>query len=932
MFKKLLGGLLDSNEKVVKRFEPVVDEINALEPQFQSLSDEQLRAKSDEFRRRLASGETLDDILPETFAAVREAAKRTIKQRHFDVQLIGGMVLHQGRIAEMKTGEGKTLVATLPTYLNALELSDEWIEKAREMQGDDTAAWRFRPYGLYRGEGGAGEWRLIDTYTSDGTAAGMGLPGKTVQVSRGVHVVTVNDYLSKRDCHWMGAVYNALGLSVATIQHEASFVYDPSYVTEDKTWPRLRPVKRRQAYESDITYGTNNEFGFDYLRDNMVVDLSQCVQRELNYAIVDEVDYILIDEARTPLIISGPAPEASDKYPVFARVAAVLDRGKDYEIEERERAAKLTDEGMSRVEGLLKAEGLLRSPDLYDPSNAMLMYYLESALKARALFKRDREYVIKNGEVIIVDEFTGRMMPGRRYSEGLHQAIEAKEGVKVQRENMTMATITFQNYFRMFEKLAGMTGTAVTEAEEFHKIYKLDVVVIPTNKPLLRQDHSDFIYQNEEAKFRAVAKEIESLHAEGKPVLVGTVSIEKSEHLSDMLMRKGVKHEVLNAKNHEKEAVIVAQAGRVGAVTVATNMAGRGVDIILGGNPEGREETDWQKEHDKVVELGGLHIIGTERHEARRIDNQLRGRAGRQGDPGYSRFYVSLEDEVVKRFGGDRIKGIMERFKFDEDVPIENSMVTKAIESSQTKIEGYNFDIRKRLVEYDDVVNEHRRIIYEERRKILSGADLKANITAMAAKEIRSVCDVHLSKGAEETDGAAFLKELGTVLPPPPDMNAAAVKQMDKAAVEERLIKRIDEVYEQREKEFGADKMRLLERLIMLRMIDRAWMEHLTQMEQMRQSAGLEAMGQRDPLVIYKQRGHATFQALTAGIEHDVATTIFKVKIEEKQAQSRMMQSPMAQAARRPEKAAADKKTPGRNDPCPCGSGKKYKKCCGQNK
>ena len=921
-----LGGLIDSNEKVIKRFEPVVEEINSLESQFQSLSDEQLRSKTDEFRKRLAGGEELDDILPDAFAAVREAARRTIKQRHFDVQLIGGIVLHQGRIAEMKTGEGKTLVATLPSYLNALELNEEWIDKAQELQGGEPAGWHFKPYSLYRGEQGNEEWRLIDTYTSDTTAVGVNVPKKVIQVSRGVHVVTVNDYLSKRDCYWMGPIYNALGLSVATIQHEASFVFDPQYVTEDKAWPHLRPVKRREAYAADITYGTNNEFGFDYLRDNMVVDLAQCVQRELNYAIVDEVDYILIDEARTPLIISGPAPEASDKYPVFARVAAVLDQGKDYEIEERERAVKLTDEGMSRVEGLLKTEGLLRSPDLYDPSNSMLMYYLESAIKARVLFKKDREYVIKNGEVIIVDEFTGRMMPGRRYSEGLHQAIEAKEGVKVQRENMTMATITFQNYFRMYEKLAGMTGTAITEAEEFHKIYKLDAVVIPTNQPMIREDHSDFIYQNEEAKFRAVTEEIKKLHSEGKPVLVGTVSIEKSEHLAEMLMRNGVKHEVLNAKNHEKEAAIVAQAGRVGVVTVATNMAGRGVDIILGGNPEARETSDWQKEHDRVVELGGLHIIGTERHEARRIDNQLRGRSGRQGDPGDSRFYVSLEDEVVKRFGGDRIKGIMERFKFDEDVPIENSMVSKAIEGSQTKIEGYNFDIRKHLVEYDDVVNKHREVIYGERRKILSGSDVKANITSMVVEEIQGICSVYLDKGtAAEIDAAAFLKETGNILPLPPELNAAAVKQMERAAIEERLLKHIDEVYEQREAEFGADKMRLLERLIMLRMIDQAWVEHLTSMEQMRQSAGLEAAGQRDPLVIYKQRGHATFQALNAGIKHDVAKTIFRVKIEEKPAQS-----PMAQAAKRPEKASADKGTPGRNDPCPCGSGKKYKKCCGK--
>jgi len=830
----------------------------------------------------------------------------------------------------MKTGEGKTLVATLPSYLNALELNEEWIEKAEELQGGDPDSWHFKPYGLYRSEQGNEEWRLIDTYTSSTTALGLNIPKKVIQVSCGVHVVTVNDYLSKRDCQWMGPIYNALGISVATIQHEASFIFDPAFITEDKAWPHLRPVKRREAYEADITYGTNNEFGFDYLRDNMVVDLSQCVQRALNYAIVDEVDYILIDEARTPLIISGPAPEASDKYKVFARVAAALTAEKDYEVEERERAVKLTDDGMSRVESMLRTEGLLRSPDLYDPSNAMLMYYLESALKAHVLFKRDREYVVKSGQVIIVDEFTGRMMPGRRYSEGLHQAIEAKEGVKVERENLTMATITFQNYFRMYQKLAGMTGTAITEAEEFHKIYKLDAVVIPTNRPMIREDQPDLIYQNEEAKFRAVAKEIENLHSEGKPVLVGTVSIEKSEHLSDMLVRRGVKHEVLNAKNHEKEAVIVAQAGRIDAVTVATNMAGRGVDIILGGTPDNRETDDWQKEHNRVVELGGLHIIGTERHEARRIDNQLRGRAGRQGDPGYSRFYVSLEDEVVRRFGGDRIKGIMERFKFDEDVPIENSMVTKAIEGSQTKIEGYNFDIRKHLVEYDDVVNKHREIIYGERRKILSGSDVKANIISMVTKEIQNICALHLGKATPaDVDAAAFLKEVGTILPLPSDLNAAALKQMDRPAIEERLIKHIDVVYAQRQTEFGADKMRLLERLIMLQMIDRAWVEHLTSMEHMRQSAGLEAVGsgisQDAGLVIYKQRGHATFEAMTAGIEHDVATAIFRVKIEEKPAPS-----PMAQAAKRPEKATAEKHTPGRNDPCPCGSGKKYKKCCGK--
>ncbi|KPJ51841.1 MAG: preprotein translocase subunit SecA, partial [Dehalococcoidia bacterium DG_18] len=601
---KWLGSLVDSNEKELSRLQPTVERINSLEPQFESLSSDELRRKTDEFRARLGKGEALDELLPEAFAAVREAAKRTLSQRHFDVQLMGGIVLHQGKIAEMKTGEGKTLVATLPIYLNAL-------------------------------------------------------------TGKGTHVVTVNDYLSKRDCNWMGPIYHLLGVSVASIQHEASFLFDPDHESEDAAWRHLRPVTRRQAYEADITYGTNNEFGFDHLRDNMVIDLSQCAQRPLNYAIVDEVDYILIDEARTPLIISGAAAEATQIYQTFAKLIPHLHQEVDYTVDERDRAVTLTDEGISKMERLLKKEGLLKAPDLYDPSNQLLTHYLESALKAHVLFRRDREYMVKDGQVIIVDEFTGRLMHGRRYSEGLHQAIEAKEGVQVQRENITLATITFQNYFRLYEKLAGMTGTAVTEAEEFHKIYKLEVVIIPTNEPMVRTDSPDQIYQNEEAKFRAVAREIEGLYSDERPVLVGTVSIEKSEHLSEILKRKGIPHQVLNAKHHEKEAAIIAQAGQPGAVTVATNMAGRGVDIMLGPG---------------IAEKGGLHIIGTERHEARRIDNQLRGRAGRQGDPGSSRFYVSLEDDVVRRFGGDRIKGLMQRVHIDEEVPIEHSLVSKAIE------------------------------------------------------------------------------------------------------------------------------------------------------------------------------------------------------------------------------------------------------------
>ncbi|MBA7600788.1 Protein translocase subunit SecA [subsurface metagenome] len=863
---KWLGSLVDSNEKELSRLQPTVERINSHEPQLESLSSDELRRKTDEFRARLGKGEPIDELLPEAFAAVREAAKRTLSQRHFDVQLMGGIVLHQGKIAEMKTGEGKTLVATLPLYLNAL-------------------------------------------------------------TGKGTHVVTVNDYLSKRDCNWMGPIYHLLGVSVASIQHEASFLFDPDHESEDAAWRRLRPITRRQAYEADITYGTNNEFGFDYLRDNMVIDLSQCAQRPLHYGIVDEVDYILIDEARTPLIISGPAAEATQIYQIFAKLIPHLHQEADYNVDERDRAATLTDEGISKMERLLKKEGLLKAPDLYDPSNQLLTHYLESAMKAHVLFRRDREYMVKDGQVIIVDEFTGRLMHGRRYSDGLHQAIEAKEGVQVQRENITLAAITFQNYFRLYEKLAGMTGTAVTEAEELHKIYKLEVVVIPTNEPMVRTDGPDQIYQNEEAKFRAVAREIEGLYGDERPVLVGTVSIEKSEHLSEMLQRKGIPHQVLNAKHHEKEAGIVAQAGRLRAITVATNMAGRGVDIILGGNPDGRDSDDWQVEHDKVVHLGGLHIIGTERHEARRIDNQLRGRAGRQGDPGSSRFYVSLEDDVVRRFGGERIKGLMQRVHIDEEIPIEHSLVSKAIEGAQTKIEGYHFDIRKHLVDYDDVVNKHREVIYSERRKIMSGADIKANIQSMITEEIqRLVASFLASDHAEEWDLEGLLNEVSTILPLPPSLNASALSQMSRGDIEERLLEHASSLYEERERELSSENMRVLERLVMLRTIDRLWVQHLTAMENMRQGVGLHAVGGRDPLIMYKQEGQTTFQSLLAGIEHDVVHTIYKVGIAKEKAPT---PSPMAEAAKRKEAVAAGHKV-GRNDPCPCGSGKKYKKCCGR--
>jgi preprotein translocase subunit SecA len=864
---KWLTNLLDSNEKELKRLQPLVDRINSLEHDFEKLTDAELHTKTDDFKARLADGESLDEILPEAYAAVREAAKRTVRQRHFNVQLMGGIVLHQGKIAEMKTGEGKTLVATLPLYLNAL-------------------------------------------------------------TGQGCHLVTVNDYLAKRDCHWMGPIYHVLGISVACInaqqatgQTAPSYIYDPSYESDEQRWNFLRPVTRRQAYESDIAYGTNNEFGFDYLRDNMVVDLSQCVQRPLNYAIVDEVDNILIDEARTPLIISGAAEEATQRYYTFARLVEHLKKDDDYSVDERTRTATLTEIGMTRIERMLKKEGLLKAPDLYDPSNYFLTQYVESALKARALFKRDRDYVVKDGQVIIVDEFTGRLMFGRRYSEGLHQAIEAKERVKIQRESVTLATITFQNYFRMYQKLAGMTGTAATEAEEFHKIYNLEVVVVPTNKSLRRTEHPDQIYKDEKTKFAAVAREIKHLHDPGRPILIGTTSIEKSEYLSDLLKRNGISHQVLNAKHHEKEAAIIAQAGRLEAVTVATNMAGRGVDIILGGNPEGRDEAEWQEEHNHVVELGGLHIVGTEHHEARRIDNQLRGRAGRQGDPGSSRFYASLEDEIVRRFGGDRVKGLMQWAGMGEDTPIEHPIVNRAMTNAQVQTEGHNFSIRKHLVEYDDVINKHREVIYTERKKILSGADLKANIVAMVQDEIQNLVGRHLSSVSyeveeEQSNLSSLLENVSTIFPLPPQFRSDGLSELNDEQIAEKLADYAIEFYNQREQELGPDNMRIAERLVMLRVIDRLWMNHLTEMEHLRQGIGLRAIGQEQPLVVYKREGHASFEALLAGIQHDVVHSIYRVGI--------------AREAPKKKEAVPVGKKVGRNDPCPCGSGKKYKHCCGK--
>jgi len=874
---KWLGGLVDSNEKELKKLQPLVDAINQLEPEFTKLSDSELGARTSEFKARLESGSSLDELLPEAFAAVREAAKRTIGLRHFDVQLIGGIVLHQGKIAEMKTGEGKTLVATLPLYLNAL-------------------------------------------------------------TGKGVHLVTVNDYLARRDPYWMGPVYHSLGLSVASIypmqspdEHTPALLYDPEFDSGDSRWPHFRPIPRKEAYQADITYGTSAEFGFDYLRDNMVTELPQCVQRPVNYAIADEVDYLLIDEARTPLIISAPDVEAGQRYQLFARLVPSLKKEADYTVDEKTRTVSLTDAGMTNMERMLKREGQLKAPDLYDPANADLHRYLQNALTAREIYHRDREYVVKDGQVTIVDEFTGRLMHGRRYSEGLHQAIEAKERVRVQQESRTYATVTIQNYFRMYGKLAGMTGTALTEAEEFHKIYKLEVVVIPTHKPMIRRDFPDQIYKDVKSKFKAVVREIEQLHKEGQPVLVGTVSIENSEYLSDLLKKKGIPHEILNAKQHEKEAYIVAQAGRPGAVTVATNMAGRGVDIILGGNPGDGEAKNWQKEHEKVVGLGGLHIIGTDRHEARRIDNQLRGRAGRQGDPGSSRFYVSLEDEIVRRFGGDRIKSFMEWAGMDEDTPIENALVNKSIEGAQVRVEGYNFDIRKHLVEYDDVANRHRELIYGERRKIISGADLKSNILSLVGDEIKNIVAAHTAdEHGEGWDADGLLKKASAIFPIPPTFNAEVISRMKPKQIEEKLLELADILYDEKEKEIGPENMRAVERLVMLRIIDMLWVEHLTMMENMRQGIGLQAVGQRDPLVAYKREGHSLFQNLLATIQHDVVHSIYHVGITRRETPPGPPAPVQAGGNVNKHKMKVGGKKIGRNDPCPCGSGKKYKHCCGR--
>jgi len=882
MFKSITKMFGSSDEKVIKKMQPDVDEVNELEPEFQRLSDDELRAVTVEFKRRITEGEDLDDLLPEAFAATREAAMRALGQRHYDVQLMGGMVLHEGKIAEMRTGEGKTLVSTLAAYLNSL----------------------------------AGE---------------------------GVHLVTVNDYLARRDAHWMGEVFERLGVSVATLQHDSAEFYDLSHDSGERGFEHMRPCTRADAYAADITYGTNNEFGFDYLRDNMSSAVEGRVQRPLAYAIVDEVDNILIDEARTPLIISGPADMSVREYQRFSRVVPSLDMDVDYTIDEKHKSVALTNDGITKLEQLLNIT------NLYGQENFGVVHQLENALKAQTLFIRDKEYVVQEGQVIIVDEFTGRMMEGRRFSDGLHQALEAKESVKIQAESITYATITLQNYFRLYKKLSGMTGTAETEAEEFFKIYKQEVVVVPTNQPMVRDDQSDLVYRDQKAKYNAVVEEIEERHKQGQPVLVGTTDIDLSEMLSEMLKRRGVPHDVLNAKQHDREASIVAQAGKPGAVTVATNMAGRGTDIVLGGNPDVGDQSpeEWQREHDQVVASGGLRIIGTERHDARRIDNQLRGRAGRQGDPGSSRFYVALDDELMRRFGGDRIRAVMDWAGIDESVAIENKMINKSIENAQVKVEAHHFDMRKHLVEYDDVVNTHRDVIYAERDKILAGADLRANIEEMVDSELSAIGEEYLSdRNSDNWDVDAFVTEIGTVVPLPEDLTDwDQLEALGIDGVRDRLAAHSRQVYDQIEHELTPEAMREAERWLMLRSVDANWVQHLTSMENLRQGIGLHAFGQRDPLVMYKKEGHEQFQGLQAKIEHDIVHTLFNARISVAQKGGQRANGRNGQAGRsgapkketvmakvmdprRREAVPAGQKI-GRNQQCPCGSGKKYKRCHG---
>ncbi|NJD39724.1 MAG: preprotein translocase subunit SecA [Geobacter sp.] len=894
LLRKVIGS---KNERELKRMWPVVAKINGLEPQMQTLSDDALRAKTAEFKERHSRGESLDALLPEAFAVCREAGRRVLGMRHFDVQLIGGMVLHSGKIAEMKTGEGKTLVATLPAYLNAIS-------------------------------------------------------------GKGVHVVTVNDYLARRDSDWMGRLYGFLGLSVGVIVHGV----------DDE--------QRRRNYAADITYGTNNEFGFDYLRDNMKFSLDDYVQRGFNYAIVDEVDSILIDEARTPLIISGPTEDSTDKYYIIDRIIPQLERGEvkeveantlsgkrktytgDYTIDEKAKSATLTEQGVARVEKLLKVE------NLYDPRNIETLHHVNQALRAHALYRRDVEYVVKDGEVIIVDEFTGRLMPGRRWSDGLHQAVEAKEGVRIESENQTLATITFQNYFRMYKKLSGMTGTADTEAEEFHKIYKLDVTVIPTNRPLLRPDYPDVIYKTEKEKFDAVINDIKEHYEKGQPCLVGTISIEKSEVLSEFLRKQAIPHYVLNAKQHEKEAEIVVQAGRKGAITIATNMAGRGTDIVLGGNPDGMlkqwraanpEATDEQaaavlaqykeqcaREHDEVVALGGLHIIGTERHESRRIDNQLRGRSGRQGDPGSSRFYLSLQDDLLRIFGSERVAKIMDFLKIEEGEAITHTMINKSIENAQKKVEAHNFEIRKHLIDYDDVMNKQREVIYTQRREILGGEDIRESFLEMLGDTVDDIVKAYAyEKDAPlEWDWESLSETVFRCFSLQLDLSREMVARLNADGLRSMLQEQTRTVLEQKAEELGDELLDHLIKVVMLQAIDVHWKDHLLNIDHLKEGIGLRGYGQKDPKQEYKKEAYQLFMEMILRIREETVEKVFWVRVEreedveqleeEQVERSRKMFQSLTDNEERPAEPAKSKKTAGRNEMCPCGSGKKYKKCCGK--
>jgi preprotein translocase subunit SecA len=893
LLKKVLGS---KNDRELKRLQPQVDRINALEAQIESLSDQALKEKTIEFRRRLKEGESLDSLLPEAFAVVREAGRRVLGMRHFDVQLIGGMVLHAGKIAEMRTGEGKTLMATLPSYLNAL-------------------------------------------------------------TGRGVHVITVNDYLAQRDSEWMGQIHRFLGLTVGVIVHG------------------LTDQQRKVAYGCDITYGTNNEFGFDYLRDNMKFDLADYVQREHHFSIVDEVDSILIDEARTPLIISGPSEASSELYYAVNRIIPMLKKGEliehrdgkigqtvkeytgDFTVDEKARSATLTEEGVAKVEKLMGVE------NLYEPSNIEILHHVNQALKAHALFRRDVDYVVKDGEVMIVDEFTGRLMPGRRWSDGLHQAVEAKEAVKIESENQTLATITFQNYFRMYEKLSGMTGTADTEAAEFSEIYKLEVMIIPTNRPMIRIDRADVIYKTEKEKFKAVIEDILDTHKSGQPVLVGTISIEHSETLSEMLRKRGIPHTVLNAKHHEKEAEIVAQAGRKGAVTIATNMAGRGTDIVLGGNPEmlaNRESATaddpeaaydqalekyhriCEAEKAEVIEAGGLYILGTERHESRRIDNQLRGRAGRQGDPGASRFYMSLEDDLLRIFGSQRVAYVMDKLKIPEGEPIEHGMISKAIENAQKKVEGHNFEIRKHLIEYDDVMNKQREVIYTQRKEVLAGQNIRETIEGIIAETAEDMVATFCPEKTPPTDwnwgslAEDFYTQFNIQPRFPEDLSSIGKPE----ALEELLKEQVSARLAEKEEEFTTPVMGHLMKVLLLQTIDSQWKDHLLSIDHLKEGIGLRGYGQRNPKQEYKKEAFGLFMEMMGRIRQEVIQKLFRIQLakeddvarmEAEQRRRRLVLNRVGGGEDQTKKPMTrDEEKVGRNDPCPCGSGQKYKKCCGR--